>query len=158
MKEGMNMKNNNYIGEIINNERIRQGMSIRKLSRLTGISPTTICDLVNGNTKKHIFETMLKISRALDIDMNDFIKNEKTIYMDVSKDYTVTLKRIDENCVEFSSNDEGVLLKLLKNFDYSVDEVDLDNGDVLNLNIKSILSDDEQENYLYCPYCNAELD
>lgn len=46
MKEGMNMKNNNYIGEIINNERIRQGMSIRKLSRLTGISPTTICDLV----------------------------------------------------------------------------------------------------------------
>lgn len=53
MKEGMNMKNNNYIGEIIHNERIRQGMSIRKLSRLTGISPTTICDLVNGNLKKN---------------------------------------------------------------------------------------------------------
>lgn len=69
-----------------------------------------------------------------------------------------TLKRIDENCVEFSSNDEGVLLKFLKNFDYSVDEVDLDKGDVLNLKIKSILSDDELENYLYCPYCNAELD
>ncbi len=99
MKEVMNMKNNNYIGEIINNKRKRLGTSIRKLSRLIGLSPTTICDLVKGNIKKHVFESVLKLSRVLDIDMNDFIKNEKTIYMDVSKDYTVTLKRIDENCV-----------------------------------------------------------
>ena len=41
----------------------------------------------NGNTKKHVFETMLKISRALDIDMNDFIKNEKTIYMEYGEKY-----------------------------------------------------------------------
>ncbi len=152
------MKNRNYIGVVIKNERNKKGISVRKLAELSGVSPTTICDLENGNTKTHTFETMIKISKVLDIDMNNFLENVNTFYMDVSKDYTVKIKRINENCVEFSSNDERVLLKLLKNFDYSIDEVDLDEGDILNVKIKSILSDDEQENYWYCPHCNPELD
>ena len=150
------MKNKNYIGVVIKNERNKKGISVRKLAELSGVSPTTISDLENGNTKTHTFETMVKLSKVLDIDMNNFVENVNTFYMDTSKDYVVTIKRINENCVEFSSNDEGVLLKLLKNFDYSVDEVDLENGDVLKVNIKSILSDDE-ENYLFCPYCSSEL-
>jgi len=157
MKEGMNMKNKNYIGVFIKSERNKKGLSVRKLAELSGVSPTTISDLENGNTKKHAFETMVKISKVLDIDMNNFVENVNTFYMDVSKDYIVSIKRIDENCVEFSSNDEGVLLKLLKSFDYNVDEIELDEGDILKVNIKSILSDDEEENYLFCPYCNSEL-
>ena len=151
------MKNRNYIGVVIKNERNKKGISVRKLAELSGVSPTTICDLENGNTKTHTFETMVKLSKVLDIDMNNFVENVNTFYMDVSKDYSVKIKRINENCVEFSSNDEGVLLKLLKNFDYSVDEVDLDDGDILNVKIKSILSDDDEENYLFCPYCSSEL-
>lgn len=151
------MKNKNYIGVVIKNVRNKKGISVRKLAELSGVSPTTISDLENGNTKTHTFETMVKLSKVLDIDMNNFVENVNTFYMDVSKDYTVKIKRINENCVEFSSNDEGVLLKLLKNFNYSVDEVDLDEGDILNVKIKSILSDDDEENYLFCPYCSSEL-
>ncbi len=151
------MKNKNYIGVVIKSERNRQGISVRKLAELSGVSPTTICDLENGNTKKHAFETMVKLSKVLGIDMNNFVENVNTFYMDTSKDYTIVIKRIDDNCVEFSSNDEGVLLKLLKNFDYNVDEVKLDEGYILKVNIKSILSDDDEENYLFCPCCNNEL-
>lgn len=151
------MKNKSYIGVVIKNKRNQKGISVRKLAELSGISPTTISDLENGNTKTHTFETMVKIAKVLDIDMNDFVENVNTFYMDVSKDYTITINRIDDNCVEFSSNDEGILLKLLKNFDYNVDEVKLDEGDILKVNIKSILSDDDEENYLFCPYCNNEL-
>ena len=49
-------------------------------------------------------------------------------------------------------------MKILENFSFNIDEFELETGDELNLNIKSILSEDEQENYYYCPYCNAELD
>ncbi len=38
------------------------------------------------------FETLLKLSRVLDININDLVKNEKTIYMNVSKNYIVHIK------------------------------------------------------------------
>ena len=68
---------------------------MRKLAALSGVSPTTICDLENGNTKKHAFETMVKLSKVLGIDMNNFVENVNTFYMDTSKDYTIIIKRIE---------------------------------------------------------------
>ena len=157
MKEGTNKKNENYIGTIIKNKRNEKGISIRELARLTNISHTTICDLENGNTKTHKIETLMKIASVLGIDMNDLNKNAKTIYMDVAKDYSISIKKISDNCVSLIANDFDLLIKILENLSFDIDEFALDIGDELNLNIKSILSDDEQ-NYYYCPYCNAELD
>lgn len=158
MKEGMNMKNDNYIGTIIRNKRNEKGISIRELARLTNISHTTICDLENGNTKTHKIETLMKIANILGIDLNELNKNVKTIYMDVPKDYSISIKKISDNCVSLIANDYDLLIKILENFSFNIDEFELETGDELNLNIKSILSEDEQENYYYCPYCNAELD
>ena len=157
MKEGMNMKNDNYIGTIIRNKRNEKGISIRELARLTNISHTTICDLENGNTKTHKIETLMKIANILGIDLNELNKNVKTIYMDVPKDYSISIKKISDNCVSLIANDYDLLIKILENFSFNIDEFELETGDELNLNIKSILSEDEQENYYYCPYCNAEL-
>lgn len=78
--------------------------------------------------------------------------------MDVPKDYSISIKKISDNCVSLVANDYDLLIKILENFSFNIDEFELETGDELNLNIKSILSEDEQENYYYCPYCNAELD
>ena len=158
MKEGTIMKNNNYIGTIFKNKRNEKGISIRELAKLAKVSHTTICDLENGNTKNHKDETILKLANILEIDMNYFNKNAKTIYMDVPKDYTISIKKISDNCVSLASNDFDLLMKVLESLSFDIDEITLDINEELKLDIKSIFSDSEQENYYYCPYCNAELD
>ena len=68
------------------------------------------------------------------------------------------IRKIDENCIQFESENKELLLEFLKNISYETDSIDLNIGEEIKLKIKSILSDNEQEDYYYCPYCNAELD
>ena len=157
MKEVKNMKDEKNINKILKEERIRAGISIRNLAKLAGVSPTTICEIEKDRGTKNTFSTIAKIAKVLDLNLNylaDGINNNEETE---NNNYIVNIRRIDENCLEFESDNKDLLLDFLKDISYDTDAIDLKIGEEIKLNIKSILSEDDQEDYYYCPYCNAEL-
>ncbi len=59
------------IGKKIKQIRIEKGLSQEKLSEQIDISPRQMCTIENGNSFPSI-ETFVKISKVLDININDF--------------------------------------------------------------------------------------
>ena len=152
----MNYENN--INKILREERIRAGLSIRNLAKLAGVSPTTICEIEKDRGTKNTFATIAKIAKVLDLNLNylaDGINNYEEIE---DTNYVITVKKIDENCIQFESDNKELLLDFLKDISYETDSIDLNIGEEIKLKIKSILSEDDQEDCYYCPYCNVELD
>lgn len=61
----------NYsLANIIRNERLNLNMSQSELSRKTGIDRTTISRIESGERKKPIIDTLIKLSRVLNIDLS----------------------------------------------------------------------------------------
>ena len=104
------------------------------------------------------FTTIAKIAKVLDSNLNYLADGINNYEEKDNNNYVITIKRIDENCIQLESENRELLLKLLKEISYEIDSIDLNIGEEIKLKIKSILSDNEQEDYYYCPYCNAELD
>lgn len=152
------MNNENNINKILKEERIKAGISIRELAKLAGVSPTTICEIEKDRGTKNTFSTIAKIARVLDLNLNYLAYGINNYEEKDNNNYVITIKRIDENCIQLESENRELLLKLLKEISYEIDSIDLNIGEEIKLKIKSILSDNEQEDYYYCPYCNAELD
>lgn len=64
-------------------KRLRQlmsekGITIYRLSHMTGIRDGVLGRLVNEKTRDPRISTVIKISDALNVDINDLIANEKT--------------------------------------------------------------------------------
>ena len=152
----MNYENN--INKILKEERIRAGISIRELAKLAGVSPTTICEIEKDRGTKNTFATIAKIAKVLDINLNYLADGINNYEEKEDNNYVITVRKIDENCIQFESENKGLLLDFLKNISYETDSIDLNIGEEIKLKIRSILSENEQEDYYYCPYCNAELD
>lgn len=57
------------IGKIIHDERIRQGLSCRDLSKKSGVSPSTISRIENGHRKSQT-KSFFRICRALEIEVD----------------------------------------------------------------------------------------
>ena len=152
----MNYENN--INKILREERIRAGLSIRNLAKLAGVSPTTICEIEKDRGTKNTFATIAKIAKVLDLNLN-YLADGINSYEEIEDtNYVITVKKIDENCIQFESDNKELLLDFLKDISYETDSIDLNIGEEIKLKIKSILSEDDQEDCYYCPYCNAELD
>ena len=64
------MNYENMIGKIIKEKRKKEDLSIRDLSKLTGLSTKTICEVEKENNIKHTFSTIAKIAKVLNIDLN----------------------------------------------------------------------------------------
>lgn len=152
------MNNENNINKILKEERIKAGISIRELAKLAGVSPTTICEIEKDRGTKNTFTTIAKIAKVLDLNLNYLADGINNYEKKDNNNYVIAIKRIDENCIQLESENRELLLKLLKEISYEIDSIDLNIGEEIKLKIKSILSDNEQEDYYYCPYCNAELD
>jgi len=61
----------NYsLANIIRNERLNLNMSQSELSRKTGIDRTTISRIESGERKKPIIDTLIKLSKVLNIDLS----------------------------------------------------------------------------------------
>lgn len=151
----MNYENN--INKILKEERIRAGISIRKLAQLAGVSPTTICEIEKDRGTKNTFSTIAKIAKVLDLNLNYLADGINNFKEKEDNNYMITIKKINDNCLELESENKELLLEFLKDIAYETEAIDLKIGEEIKLNIKSILSEDEQEDYYYCPYCNAEL-
>lgn len=54
--------------------RIKEDVSQEKLAELVGVSNDTISNIENGNHKTSVL-TVIDIARALNVDINEFIKD-----------------------------------------------------------------------------------
>lgn len=58
------------VNEILKEERIKKGISIRTLAKLSKVTHTTICDIESGSNTNYSFNTIVRIARVLNTDLN----------------------------------------------------------------------------------------
>ena len=62
------------IAKTINQQRKKVGISQDKLSKIAGVAYNTIVKIESGKNKNPTIETLRKIAKALEVNINDLIK------------------------------------------------------------------------------------
>jgi transcriptional regulator with XRE-family HTH domain len=70
----MKAMSNNKIAENLKKLRGKKGLSLEKVARLADLSLNTIVKIENGVNQNPTIETLTKIAKALDIEVDDLIK------------------------------------------------------------------------------------
>ena len=74
---------------LIEDTRIKKGISQRELAKLTGISRSTLNDLINGKIKKVDIDDLRKIAETLDMSLQKLLKaagyDEMSLYFNKNK-------------------------------------------------------------------------
>lgn len=74
---------------LIESARIAKGISQRELAKLTGISRSTLNDLINGKIKKVNIDDLRKIAETLDMSLQKLLKtagyDEMSLYFHANK-------------------------------------------------------------------------
>lgn len=74
---------------LIEDARIKKGISQRELAKLTGISRSTLNDLINGKIKKVDIDDLRKIAETLDMSLQKLLKaagyDEMSLYFNKNK-------------------------------------------------------------------------
>ena len=65
---------NNKIAQNLKKLRAKKGLSLEKIARLADLSLNTIVKVENGVNTNPTIETLTKISKALEIGVDDLIK------------------------------------------------------------------------------------
>ena len=65
---------NNKIAENIKKLRAKKGLSLEKIARLADLSLNTIVKVENGVNTNPTIETLQKIAKALNVQVDDLIK------------------------------------------------------------------------------------
>lgn len=66
--------NSNELKNIIENAIIAKGISQRELAKLSGISRSTLNDIINGKIKKVDVDSLKKIAETLDLSLTKLLK------------------------------------------------------------------------------------
>ncbi len=84
------------LGENIKKLRDRAGYSIRKLSEVSGVSKSVICEIESGKAKKPRFETITKLAVALNVTpetLNDMEFEHEYIVTDVKEAFYIIMNQ-----------------------------------------------------------------
>jgi len=65
---------NNKIAENLKKLRVKKGLSLEKIARLADLSLNTIVKVENGVNINPTIDTLTKIAKALEVDVDDLIK------------------------------------------------------------------------------------
>ena len=68
--------NSEELKNLIESARIEKGISQRELAKLTGISRSTLNDLINGKIKKVDIDDLRNIDETLDMSLQKILKEE----------------------------------------------------------------------------------
>lgn len=74
MGERSEFMNSNELKSIIESARISKGVSQRELAKLSGISRSTLNDIINGKIKKVDVDSLKKIAETLDLSLTKLLK------------------------------------------------------------------------------------
>ena len=74
MGERSEFMNSNELKSIIESARINKGISQRELAKLSGISRSTLNDIINGKIKKVDVDSLKKIAETLDLSLTKLLK------------------------------------------------------------------------------------
>ena len=74
MGERSEFMNSNELKSIIEFARISKGVSQRELAKLSGISRSTLNDIINGKIKKVDVDSLKKIAETLDLSLTKLLK------------------------------------------------------------------------------------
>jgi len=66
----------NKISDNLRKLRTQRGYSLEKVARLADLSLNTVVKIENGINKNPTIETITKLAKALDVAINDLIKNQ----------------------------------------------------------------------------------
>jgi len=62
------------LGELVKKKRLEKGLSLRQLSKISGVSLGRLGDIERGDTKNPKLKTLQKIAEALEIPSDQIIK------------------------------------------------------------------------------------
>mgnify|MGYP003516965601 FL=1 len=106
--------NSEELRNLIESARVEKGISQRELAKLTGISRSTLNDLINGKIKKVDIDDLRKIAETLDMSLQKLLKvagyDEMLFYF--SKDKYAN--KSSKDLKEMIKNYEDSQIKLLE--------------------------------------------
>ena len=110
--------NSEKLKVLIEDARVKKGISQRELAKQTGISRSTLNDLINGKIKKVDIDDLRKIAETLDMSLQELLKvagyDEMLFYFSKNKyanksskdliDIIEQYKKSELNLLDFDSN------------------------------------------------------
>lgn len=105
--------NSNELKNIIENARIAKGISQRELAKLSGISRSTLNDIINGKIKKVDVDSLKKIAENLDLSLTSLLKvagyDEFLDYLSLDKYKNKSTKDLKEMIEKYKESELDLL-------------------------------------------------
>lgn len=109
--------NSEELKVLIEDARIKKGISQRELAKQTGISRSTLNDLINGKIKKADIDDLRKIAETLDMSLQKLVKaagyDEMSLYFNKNKlkdrYYDKSSKDLKELLEQYKSSETDLL-------------------------------------------------
>ena len=105
--------NSNELKNIIENARIAKGISQRELAKLSGISRSTLNDIINGKIKKVDVDSLKKIAESLDLSLTNLLKvagyDEFLDYLSLDKYKNKSTKDLKEMIEKYKKSELDLL-------------------------------------------------
>ena len=105
--------NSNELKNIIENARIAKGISQRELGKLSGISRSTLNDIINGKIKKVDVDSLKKIAETLDLSLTNLLKvagyDEFLDYLSLDKYKNKSMKDLKEMIEKYKESELDLL-------------------------------------------------
>lgn len=104
------MMSNNF-GEILKNLRKERGLTITKLSKMLGISPSTLCKMEAGKTKKIDFDMVSRICQVLNVDANQIFGIVPKFHSDIQnevEELKSTLEYVSNQFLKLALQDKRI--------------------------------------------------
>ena len=139
--------NSEELKDLIEKARVEKGISQRELAKATGISRSTLNDLINGKIKKVDIDDLRKIAEVLDMSLQELLKvagyDEMLFYFSKNKyanksskdlkDIIEQYKKSELNLLDFDSNKRKKVSDARQKLFYVIDHLQImkDNKDSL---------------------------
>lgn len=109
--------NSEELKNLIESAREVKGISQRELAKLTGISRSTLNDLINGKIKKVDIDDLRKIAETLDMSLQNLLKvagyDEFILFFNKDKFANKSSKDLKDKIEEYQQSENDIL-----SFDY----------------------------------------
>ena len=139
--------NSEKLKVLIEDARVKKGISQRELAKATGISRSTLNDLINGKIKKVDIDDLRKIAEVLDMSLQELLKvagyDEMLFYFNKDKyankstkdlkDIIEQYKKSELDLLDFDSNKRKKVSDARQKLFYVIDHLQImkDNKDSL---------------------------